>query len=126
MERGNWILGLRHIIETTYAGRMTVYRRVFQTENGRTVQKDLVSILNQPCALSWGGGFQKRGTAVEQQLSPVIRGQARIFTAPDLDIPAGSRIVVTQYGKTTDFISSGEGVVYPTHQELIVEREDFA
>lgn len=124
--KGGLLVGIRRILETTYQGKMTVYRRSFQEKDGRLLQKDLVLLENQPCALSWGGGMRKRGNAIEQDALPEIRDEARIFASPDLEIPPGCRIVVTQYGVTRDFISCGESVVYPTHQEIVVTREGMA
>lgn len=119
-------MGLRSILEATYEGRLTAYRRVFRKENGRTVQKDEAYLTEQPCALSWGGNYRQRGASLKQGLLPEIQYEARVFVSPDAEIPAGSRIVVAQNGVIRDFVTCGEAVKYPTHQEIIVTREDQA
>ena len=70
--------------------------------------------------------MRKRGAAVEQELVPRIRDEARVFLPPDVELPAGCRVVISQHGATREFISSGEGVVYPTHQEVVLTREGTA
>ena len=119
-------MGLRRLIESTYSGRMTAWRRVFCKEGGRTVQKEEAFLTEAPCALSFGGNYRQRGASLKQELLPHIRYEARIFASPDLRIPAGSRITVAQDGVIRDFVTCGEGVVYPTHQEIIVGREEEA
>ena len=44
-----------------------------------------------------------------------------------LCLPSGSKITVTQNGKTTDYCLSGESAVYTSHQEIALELfEDYA
>ena len=119
-------MGLRQILEATYEGRMTAYRRIFQEKEGRTVQEEVLLSKNVPCALSWGGGMQKRGRTVEQEKLPHIRNEARVFLSPEIELPAGCRVIVSQHGATREFVSSGEGIVYPTHQEILLTREEMA
>lgn len=119
-------MGLRSILEATYEGRLTAYRRIFKKENGRTVQKEEAFLTEQPCALCWGGNYRQRGASLKQEILPEIQYEARIFVSPVVEIPAGSRVVVAQNGVIRDFVTCGEGVKYPTHQEIIVTREDKA
>ncbi len=119
-------MGIRGLLEATYQARMTVYTRAFQEREGRMTQVEIVALRDVPCAVSWGGNFRKRGDSIKQSNFPEIREEARIFAAPNLRIPPGSRIVVTDCGVVKNFISSGDGIVYPTHQEIIVAREEMA
>ena len=52
----------------------------------------------------------------------------RLVVAHDeLDIPAGSKIVVTQEGRTNEYQKSGEPAVYSFHQEvMLVPFERYA
>ena len=50
-----------------------------------------------------------------------------LFIAPEVEIPSGSKITVTQNGKTTDYCRSGESAVYTSHKEIALELfEDYA
>ena len=44
-----------------------------------------------------------------------------LFISPDVVIEPGSKIVVTQNGKTVAYKQSGEPALYNTHQEIILE-----
>ena len=54
----------------------------------------------------------------------VIDYDAKLFASPELSIPAGCRIFVRQDGVLREFVSCGEAMVYPTHQEIPVSREE--
>lgn len=45
----------------------------------------------------------------------------KIFTDPEITIPAGSEITVTKNGKSNKYSKSGEPAVYDSHQEIPVE-----
>lgn len=124
--KGGLLMGLREIFLSTCTDRMTVYKRVFQEKEGRTVQKDLAFLVEEPCALCYGGALQKRGEALSQGDFPKIEGEARLFAKPELEIPAGCRVEVTHCGRTISFIATGEAVVYPTHQQIVLTREAMA
>ena len=44
----------------------------------------------------------------------------KLFISPDVLIKAGSKIIVTQHGRTTEYSNSGVPAVYPTHQEIML------
>lgn len=44
----------------------------------------------------------------------------KLFISPDVAIKAGSKIIVTQHGRTTEYSNSGVPAVYPTHQEIML------
>ncbi len=124
--KGRWKVGLRSVIESTYRGEMTIYRRYAKIENGRTVFREIAAYTGLPCALSRGGSTRRKGTAIWQGELAEVRYDAKIFASPDTVIPAGCRIVVTQDGVQREFITCGEATVYPTHQEIMVTREERA
>ncbi len=102
------------------------YRRHAKLENGRTVFRELAAYVQVPCALSRGGRFRRQGEGLRNGELAEISYDAKIFAAPELNIPSGCRIVVRQDGVQRDFISCGEAMVYPTHQEILVSREERA
>lgn len=69
------------------------------------------------CKLS----YEKQTSATRTGGPAVLTQTIKLFIAPELDIPAGSKIIVTQHGKTTEFARSGEPAVYMDHQEIILE-----
>lgn len=110
----------RRLLESTYDGVMTVTGTRKETRNGETVvTPDAVLHENIPCALSFSGTPDSKTDANSGQISY----QATIYCAPDLTVPAGSRITVHQYGMVYQLKYSGESAVYPTHQQLSAVRE---
>lgn len=113
----------RKWLEQTYDGVMTVTGSRKETIEGETVvTPDAVLYESQPCALS-----RKEDTkTVQTEASGAVAYAAKLFCAPELNIPPGSRITVMQYGQTRNFMYSGEAFFYPTHQELTVQVEAYA
>lgn len=110
----------RKLLESTYDGTMTVLGTRKETVNGETVvTPDAVLHENIPCALSFSGTPDSKTDANSGQISY----QATIYCAPELNIPAGSRILVRQYGAEYRLKYSGESAVYPTHRQLSAVRE---
>lgn len=79
---------------------------------------------NQPCRLS----FKNLSTTIKTEGPAEVVQETKLFIAPELKIPAGSKIVVNQKsGRTTEFSYSGVPAVYPSHQEIILKLfEEYA
>ena len=45
----------------------------------------------------------------------------KLFLAPEPVVPPGSRIEVTQQGRTESYAQSGKAAVYSSHQEILLE-----
>ena len=118
-------MGIRSAIEGTYHGQMSVYRRFPKIENGRTVFREEAIYSDIPCAFSRSTGTRKEGEALRSGKVAYADYVAKVFLAPEYTIPPGCRIVIAQDGMLRDFISSGEAMVYPTHQEIVLTREEM-
>ena len=59
-------------------------------------------------------------TLENQNVAEVVQ-VTKLFISNEVDIPAGSKIRVTQNGKTADYEKSGEPAVYTNHQEITLE-----
>lgn len=113
----------RKLLEQTYDGTMAVYGTAKAKVDGETVvTPDAALYENAPCALTFGGTPDSN----QSEDAHEIAYGAVIFCAPELDIPTGCRITVTQYGKTYALKYSGECAMLPTHQQLTVVREGVA
>lgn len=85
--------------------------------NKRTEFEEDVIYSNQPCKLS----FERLTTTTENSNAALITQGAKLFLSPTIEIPPGSKITVTQNGKTTDYERSGEPAIYTNHQEVPLE-----
>ena len=113
---------VRAAIERLYKGLCSVKVKVSSVneETGETVFTEKAVLTEQPCRLS----FQSRNSADGYN---TVSQSVVLFIAPEVEIPSGSKITVTQNGKTTDYCRSGESAVYTSHQEIALELfEDYA
>ena len=70
---------------------------------------------DQPCKLSFETLTSSTGDPVA-----AVSQAVKLFISPDVVIKAGSKIIVTQHGRTTEYSNSGVPAVYPTHQEIML------
>lgn len=109
----------RKAIEATYFGSLTVreMQKVKDEWSKLTKQKEVVTLENQPCRLS----FETLQSAVQTSSEATVAQVTKLFLSPDVEVKPGSKLTVTQDGVTTDYTRSGVPAVYPTHQEIILE-----
>ncbi len=112
----------RQALEGTYTGLATVieYKAVKDPVTKITKMKEVTTLENHPCKLSFE---TLTATASTDTVAAMTQG-VKLFVSPDVTIPAGSKIVVTQCGVTTEYASSSLPAVYPTHQEIILKLFD--
>jgi len=72
---------------------------------------------NQPCKLS----FKTITSTTDNNNAALVTQATKLFLAPEVNIPAGSKITVTHNGKTTDYEKSGEPANFSNHQEIPLE-----
>ena len=110
----------RKAIEATYFGTLTVteMKKDRDAKTKLTKTEPVVVLENQPCKLS----FETLKSAVQTDSAATVAQITKLFVSPDVSIRAGSKITVTQDGVTTDYTRSGVPAVYPTHQEIVLER----
>lgn len=74
---------------------------------------------NIPCRLSFKNISQTEQTESVAKTSQVVK----LFIAPEVYVPPGSIIEVTQNGVTRKYKHSGISAVYTNHQEIILDVE---
>ena len=110
----------RKAIEATYSGTLSV-TEMRKTKDERTkLTKDEAAVVleGQPCRVSFG----TLKAAVQSDSAASATQAIKLFVSPDVAVRAGSKITVTQDNVTADYACSGIPAVYPTHQEIILER----
>lgn len=86
-------------------------------ENGVTDFKDVKLYEKQPCRISQQSVTKTANNHVVSEVDKVIN----LYIAPELDIPAGSKILVTYNNRTTEYKSSSLPVLYDTYQKIQLE-----
>ena len=74
---------------------------------------------NIPCRLSFKNISQTEQTESMAKTSQVVK----LFIAPEVYVPPGSIVEVTQNGVTRKYKHSGISAVYTNHQEIILDAE---
>lgn len=105
----------RAALEKLWKGKCTVIVRE-QVQNPETkitgfVEKELYTDL--PCRLS-----HKTGSPTGDGDAATVAQSTTLFLGSEWDIPPGSKIIVTQYGRTGAYSRSGEPRYHTSHQEI--------
>ena len=116
---------MRRAIESLYIGKctVTVQEESINEETGESIFTEEEKLADIPCRLS----FSSTPNGTRDGFATDISQTVKLFIAPELDIPNGSKITVTQNGRTTDYCRSGESAVYTSHQEITLDLfEEYA
>lgn len=107
---------IKQALQTLYTGTATVYTYGYVTdERGAEVMSEEATeaLTDIPCRLSYD-----RKENNEQNTVGTIVQDITMHCDPSYDIPAGSKIVITQNGVTRTYKCSSKPAVYESHQEV--------
>lgn len=115
--------GTRLAIESLYIDKCDIIQMVSakNPENKRVEMKEQIVHSAVPCRLS----VKNVATASDSDTASKGSQITTVFIAPELDIPAGSKLLITHYGRQFKYESSGYPAIYSSHQEIRVERSDW-
>lgn len=105
-------------LASLWAGRCTVLVRqeVQNPVTKRIEQTEAVLAEDVPCRLSYTTIPATDGGTVAR-----VQQATKLFLAPELEVPPGSKIVVMQHGRTETYQRSGMAAVHTNHQEIPLE-----
>ena len=108
-------------IQSMWIGRCTVYHFADQTDpvTHKTTQVLTPIVTDEPCRVSYQREFTKPSKLVDG--AAVVEQRIILFVRPDLDVPSGSVVEVTQRGHTIKYKRSAEPMIYTNHQEVWLE-----
>ena len=109
-------------LEKLWIGKCTVYQYQDVTDPNtyQTTQQEIAVVIDEPCRLSYN---REQSTNI-QNGAAVVSQSITLFIRPDLIIPTGSVIEITQHGHTVKYKGSGQPAIYTNHQEIILELYD--
>lgn len=113
----------RREIERLYEDKCTIYRyeKVTDPETEETTLKPVSVYSDQPCRIS-----QKTlGTNSQTEAQNDIRYETKLFVAPELIIKQGDMLEVTRRTITRKY-EAGEPFPYQSHQEVSIQRKEWA
>ena len=107
--------------EILYEGLATVTgTETYIKPNGATGTRQATFYEDMPCRVSYGN-VKNTNPGSQTYYATDIAQVIKLFCSPDVTIPAGSRITVTQNGLTAAFGFSQPPMKYATHQEIILD-----
>lgn len=114
-----YIVAARKAIESQYKGICDIIecKKKKDSINKITKFEEITVKQKQPCKISFEDVCQNDTTDTESK----VVSKVKLFIAPELQIKPGSKIVVTQRGRTTVYKNSGEPAILDTHQEIMLE-----
>lgn len=92
------------------------YKDITDTTTKITKKEEVIVSKNIPCKLS----FETIKNAEQTETATAISQVIKLFLSPDITINPGSKITVTNDGRTVEYKQSGEAAVYPSHQEIML------
>nr|DAU55298.1 MAG TPA: head closure knob [Bacteriophage sp.] len=110
---------VRRSVERLYDGVATV-EEARKEKNAKNITALIWAVVAQdlPCRVS----YKTLAPAGRSDTVDSIAQAITLFTAPEIDIKPGSRVTVTQRGRTMRFACSGIPAVYDSHQEIPLVR----
>lgn len=108
----------RKCIEKTYIGTCSIItHKSIKKANGATANEVITKYENVSCRLIFINTTQN----IETETIGVVKQIIQLHLAPEIIIKPGSKVIVTQNGKTTEYKASGESAAMLTHQEVKLE-----
>lgn len=109
----------RQALEAMYTGICNVYEyeKARNETTKLTAIKERAVLTDIPCKLSYSKIQPTEGKTGAAELAI----STKLFLPPDIQIKPGSKIKVTQEGRTEFYESSGKAAIYPTHQEIMLK-----
>ena len=110
----------REAIQSMWTGICNIFGFKNSKNKYGTVVSEVKELYkNIPCRLSFKNISQAEQTESVAKTSQVVK----LFIAPEVYIPPGSIVEVTQNGVTRKYKHSGISAVYTNHQEIILDAE---
>ena len=110
----------REAIQSMWTGICNIFGFKNSKNNYGTVVSEVKELYkNIPCRLSFKNISQAEQTESVAKTSQVVK----LFIAPEVYVPPGSIVEVTQNGVTRKYKHSGISAVYTNHQEIILDVE---
>ena len=106
------------VFELMYIGTCNVIenKKVSDPVTKRTSFEPVTIISNQPCRLS-----HKSSPITGDGNTASVMQEIKLFLSPDVKIPNGCKIEVTQRGETKAYTNSSEPQIFDNHQEITLK-----
>lgn len=117
------MIDIQSILATMYKDACSVveHRKITDPITKKTGFDDVTVVEDQPCRLS----YKQIPTTAGGNVASMDQ-QVKVFLPPEVEVKAGSKVIVTQHYDcrddiVTEYAASGVPAVYPSHQEVSLE-----
>lgn len=121
------MVGIRGAMERLYDGECSIYVQVCEIDEVTKVSSFHEQLLCEglSCHLSFNQGSN---SGFNLGLHNGVQVQkVKLFMTPEVWVPAGSKVYVSQHGVDYEFYCSSLAEVYESHQEIsLVNVDEFA
>ncbi len=109
---------VRKALESMYKDTCTIYenQKIKDPNTHVTNFKEVEVLKDIKCRLSFSNV-----TNAEKGDVVTIAQVTKLFIAPEINIKAGSKLVITHEGVTTEYTRSGVPAIHSNHQEVVIE-----
>ena len=109
------------VLQKLWIGVATIseYQKVTDPITFQSTNKLVPVVENEPCRLSYS---TEQVTNMDSGIATVAQ-VIKLFIRPDLVIKSGSKIEVTQHGRTNNYIRASEPLIYTNHQEVLLQLD---
>lgn len=116
----SYMLAARKAIESQYDGKCNIIEHKEKLKENSNITHFVEEVVkeDQPCKIS----FEEVYVNTETDTDTKVITKIKLFIAPEINIRPGSKIIVTQRDRTTEYKNSGEPAVYDTHQEIMLVK----
>lgn len=110
-----------NIVERRYEGSCTIENNVMATDSLTNITRGTWTtvLANEPCRLD----VENVSITDVTSGAPKVSQVCTLFMTSQTVVTEGSRITVTQNGRTDIYRASGKPAVYPSHQEIPITLE---
>ena len=111
------VVKVRKAFEKMYDSTCSVVvHEEYEKDNGSTGFQDVITLENEPCKIQ----YTSVKAAEQGDAMATVSQEIRLFISPDVEILAGSSIIVN----SVNYAHSGVSAKYDTHQEIVLKLWD--
>lgn len=106
-----------NVVPLLYDSKCDIFRKIEEkNKHGTTILKDFLLFKDISCRVS----YKKKSASVNVEKHYNSTQTIILFINPNIDIPTGSTVIVTNNGAEKEYSYSGESARYSGHQEIIL------
>lgn len=118
------MVSIRKDIESLYTDSCDIYESEEYTEGNVTKHRYKLKYSDIKCRFSYETGlFVKMRSGEQKEDASRLKQSIKLFLPINIDVKAGSRVVIRHLGQVYTFVNSSLSAVYRGHTEIILDSD---